>query len=187
MQEIVELVARVADLERRFSGAMKHGTVAEVDPEKGLVRMKLGTATSGGDFLGPWVPYGQIAGALKVHTPPSVGQQMTMMSPTGDMRQSVALPMTWSNQNASPSKAGNEHHLTFGSVHITVSGDAVHVETGAEVIVKSPDVLVEADNVSLGGREGQKVARVGDRVDVKIGSSKGLWPIVEGSDITNST
>lgn len=136
MREIVELAARVAELERRAQNMLRHGTVAEVDAGKGLMRMQIGEGDDGQPFLSPWVPYGQIAGALKVHTPPSVGQQMTMISPTGDFRQAVAMPMTWSNQNASPSQSGSEHVLTFGSVKVEIRGN--------EVVVTTPKMKVVA-------------------------------------------
>lgn len=136
MRELVEAVARLAELERRVAGMVRHGTVEQVDPAKGRVRLRLGE-TNGKPFLGPWVPYAQVAGALKVHTPPSVGQQMTLLSPTGDPRQAVALPMTWSNQNASPSQKGDEHVLTFGSCRIELRGN--------EIIVKVPRLFVECD------------------------------------------
>jgi len=136
MRELVEAVARVAELERRVAGMVRHGTVEQVDPQKQRVRLRLG-GTDDKPFIGPWVPYAQIAGALKVHTPPSVGQQMTLLSPTGDPRQAVALPMTWSNQNASPSQKGDEHVLTFGSCRIELRGN--------EIVVKVPRILIECD------------------------------------------
>lgn len=130
MRELAELVGRVADLERRVFGMMRHGTVAAVDPARGMVRIKMGASTAGGDFLGPWVPYSQLAGAIKAHVPPAVGQQMTIMSPSGDLRQAVALPLTWSDQNESPSSSGSENVLTFGAVTITLHADGIRVEVG---------------------------------------------------------
>ena len=44
VRELVELVSRVAELERRFAGVLRHGTVAEVDPERQRVRLDLGPA-----------------------------------------------------------------------------------------------------------------------------------------------
>ena len=111
MREVVELAARIAELERRFSGVMRHGTVEEVDAAKQRIRLSFGKDVDGKPFLSPWVPYAQIAGALKVHTPPSKGQQFTALSPNGDWQQAVALPMTWSDQNQSPSSNGDENVL----------------------------------------------------------------------------
>jgi phage baseplate assembly protein gpV len=155
----------VADLERRISALMRHGTVQEVDPAKALVRLSYGTGSDGQPFLSPWVPYAQIAGALKVHTPPSVGQQMTTVSPNGDFQQAVALPMHWSNQNESPSSAGDEHVLTFGGFTITLTSD--------KLTVSGPQIVLDGD-VDLGGEGGQLVHRKGDKDsdnDTAVGSA----------------
>ena len=130
IRELVELASRVAELERRFSGVMRHGTIEQVDPAKHLVRLNFGQDDDGKPFLSPWVPYAQIAGALKVHTPPSKGQQFTALSPTGDWQQAVALPLTWSDANPSPSQKGDEHVLTFGDWRISLKSDLLKLECG---------------------------------------------------------
>ncbi|MFA8386871.1 MAG: phage baseplate assembly protein V [Pelagibaca sp.] len=131
VRELVELVSRVAELERRFAGVMRHGTVAEVDPERQRVRLDMGPAHGGeGRFLSPWVPYAQFSGALRVHTPPTVGQQLTAMSPSGDFQQAVALPLTHHTGNPSPSVAGDENVVTYGNVRMTLADDLVRVDVG---------------------------------------------------------
>jgi phage baseplate assembly protein gpV len=131
VRELVELVSRVAELERRFAGVMRHGTVAEVDPERQRVRLDMGPAHGGeGRFLSPWVPYAQFSGALRVHTPPTVGQQLTAMSPSGDFQQAVALPLTHHTGNPSPSTAGDENVVTYGNVSMTLADDLVRVDVG---------------------------------------------------------
>ena len=139
MREVAELAARIAELERRFSGIMRHGTVEEIDTARHRVRLNFGNDVDGRPFLSPWVPYAQIAGALKVHTPPSKGQQFTALSPNGDWQQAVALPMTWSNQNASPSTAGTEHVLTFGGVRLTIRAQLREAEVGGVTLKVTPD------------------------------------------------
>lgn len=129
MKVIADLVKQVADLQRRVSGMVRHGTVAEVDAKKGTVRLRIG-GTDEKPFLSPAVSYAQIGGALKVHTPPSVGQQMTIIGAGGDWRQGIALPMTWSDQNKSPSEKGDEHVLTFGDVSVTIKGSSLKVAVG---------------------------------------------------------
>ena len=141
MREIVELAARIAELERRFSGMMRHGTVAEVEPSKHRVRLKFGTDVEGKPFLSPWIPYAQMAGALKVHMPPSVGQQFTLMAPAGDWQQAVAVPFTWSNQNPAPSESGEENVLTFGDVRITLKDGFVEISAAGVTLGISGDGL----------------------------------------------
>lgn len=148
IRELVEIAARVAELERRIAGVMRHGVVAEVDPEKQRVRLDFGPSHGGeGKFLSPWVPYAQFSGALKVHTPPTVGQQMTAMSPTGDFRQAVAIPLTHSDQNPSPSGAGDQNVVTYGNVTMTLADDLVRSEVGGLTF----ELTSAAAQITIGG------------------------------------
>lgn len=147
MREVVEIVARVAELERRVTGMVRHGTVAEVDTSGHRVRIKLGDSEDGGDFLSPWVPYSQMAGALKAHIPPAPGQQFTLIAPTGDWQQAVAMPLTWSNANASPSQAGDENVLTYGNVRMTLKDDLVRTVVGGLTF----ELTSEKAEIAIGG------------------------------------
>ena len=151
VRELVELVSRVAELERRFAGVMRHGTVAEVDPERQRVRLDLGPAHgTKGQFLSPWVPYAQFSGALRVHTPPTVGQQLTAMSPSGDFQQAVALPLTHHSGNPSPSKAGDENVMTYGNVRMTLADDLVRVVvSGTRLELSSAKVTLSMGGSSI--------------------------------------
>jgi phage baseplate assembly protein gpV len=185
MHELVELASRVADLERRFSGVVRHGTVDEVDPGKQIVRIKFGEDKDGKPFLSPWLPYAQIAGALKVHTPPTKGQQMSTLSPSGDWMQAVALPMHWSDQNQSPSSNGDENVLTYGNVRATIKDDLVQVIVGGCTLeVTSGHVKIEIDGVTHtidgsgittnGGRiehDGKNIGKDHKHKDVESGPS----------------
>ncbi len=127
--EFEKLAQRVEDLERRMSGAFRQGTVTEVDPEAGTVRLKLGEADQG-DFLSAPVAYAQTAGAMKFHNPPSEGQQMMLLSPDGDLRNALAMPFGFSAANASPSGAGDQHVMTFGDVRIELTGGGATISVG---------------------------------------------------------
>lgn len=54
------------------------------------------------------------------------------------------------------------------------------------ILVQSPKVIVDSEDIHLGGEGGNRIARVGDRVNVGSGSSAGLWPIEEGSSKVSS-
>jgi phage baseplate assembly protein gpV len=141
MRALVEAFARISELERKLSGMVRHGPIAEVDPAAGTVRLDLGAATGGGRMLSPAVPYSQMAGGLKAHIPPTVGQQMTMISPSGDWRQAVAVPLSWGGGNASPSAVGDENVITYGGATITLKGDALSVVIGGVSLTISADGL----------------------------------------------
>ena len=154
IRELVELAARIAELERRFSGMMRHGTVAEVDANTQRIRLDLGPAHgTSGRFLSPWIPYAQFSGALRVHTPPSVGQQFTAMSPNGDFQQSVAVPLTHSNANPSPSTATDQNVLRFGDVTLTLSQDYLEIAIGGvRFKVDGANVEITGGQVRHNGR-----------------------------------
>lgn len=138
---LVDMARRIAETERRLDSVVKQGPVAEVDPKAGTVRIRLNPESESEAFLSPPIPYAQIAGALKVHAPPSVGQQMTVISGAGDFRQGLAVPMTWSNKNTSPSDKGDENIITFGDVRMEMRG--------GEIVVKVPTLKFECGGVTV--------------------------------------
>lgn len=153
MKALAEVLARVAELERRVAGSQRHGVVHEVDPAAGTVRLRLGEGTDGQPFLSPPIPYAQTMGALKAHIPPSVGQQMTMMAPGGDWRQAVAMGMSASNANPSPSGAGNQNVITFGSATITLTGSGLTIAVGGVTMeISGGGVAITGGTVTHNGK-----------------------------------
>lgn len=139
----VDAFRRIAELERRADGMVKQGRVAEVDPKAGTVRLRLNEEGADEPFLSPPIPYAQMAGAMKVHSPPSVDQQMTVISGTGDFRQGLAVPMTWSDKNAAPSDKGDEHVLTFGNVRIELKDGGLTLTIAGVTFQFSGDGFVQ--------------------------------------------
>lgn len=154
MNEFVKLAARVADLERRVKGMCRQGTVepGTVDAAAGTCRLRLGDDPDGSPYLTGPIPYAQTGGAVKVHNPPSDGQQMVAMSPDGDLRNAIAQPMGFSDANASPSGAGDQHVVTFGVVTITMAGDGLVIAVGGvSVAVNSAGFHVTGGAVDHNG------------------------------------
>lgn len=151
MNVIAELLARIAELERKVSGGARHGTVYSVDPAAGTVRIKLGDGPDG-PFLSPPIPYAQTMGAIKAHIPPSIGQNMTLLAPGGEWDQAVAIGMSASNANPSPSAAGDQAVITFGSVTITFTGGGLVIAAGgASVSVTAAGLAVSGGGVTHNG------------------------------------
>jgi phage baseplate assembly protein gpV len=121
---------RLGEHERRLAGSQWVGKVKEVDAKKHVVRIVLGKDDDGAEVLSPWLPVAQVAGALKIHTLPSVGQVMAVRSEAGDVEQGVVEPYHWTDENQSPSQSGDEHVLTLGSVHMKLTGDVLTVTVG---------------------------------------------------------
>lgn len=161
-QVLGELFRRQAETERRFDGLVRQGTVHSVDAKNGTVRVRIG-GTDDDPVLSPSIPYSQTAGALKVHSPPSIGQQMTVLSGSGDFRQGLAVPMTWSDKNGTPSDKGDENVITYGNFRAELRGDELLItiggfsismkESGATFTVGGVTHAITATGVStLGGK-----------------------------------
>lgn len=141
---IADLYHRLEGVERRFQSHRRTGTIAEVDPAKGLARVKLGESKDGKPFLSPWIPWTMPAmGATKINIPPSVGQQVEIVSETGDMTDGVINASLRSNANPMPGASPGE----------------VVIENTGKVVFRTPHYRVEAGKVEYvksGGGGGQK-------------------------------
>lgn len=144
-EAFAELAARISQLEHRLANLIVPGRVTDVDADAKRVRMEIGTPDA--PCKSPWVRYGQIAGKLKVHTLPTVGQQMTLFNASGDLEQGLAMPLGWSNDNAAPGD-DDKPVVTFGSVRVEIEDEAVVVDIGDFSLRAAADGLT----VSIGGK-----------------------------------
>ena len=183
-ERMAELEARVVDAELRLANTVRHGVVTDVDPQKQLVRLKIGKDADGTDQKGPWVPYGQHAGALKFHSPPVVGQNMTSLCASGDPEQAVAIPFTWNTANPAPGTTA-DHVMTYLSqINITMAD--------GKVVATIPDttIMVDADHAiqisSAGIKTTGKLTNKldGSGAEKVIDSSHKHTGVVSGSDTT---
>lgn len=147
MRRSLDLEGQVADLQRRVSAMMQPGPVAAVDRAGHRVRLRIG-GDDDRPLLSPWIPYGQIAGALKVHTPPTIGQQMHIFSPSGDPRLGVAMPLGWSNAEPAPD-TGDHPVVTFGPSRVELDAEGLKITIGGLAVT----LTAEAFRVTLGGSE----------------------------------
>lgn len=152
-----EIVQRIEELERRLANTVRLGRVIEVDAGRGLVRLQVNELET------DWLPWTTQAGEINVFVPPSVGQQMMLVSPSGEPGQGWAVPAGFSNQFAQPHDQAGEMKVTHGGVSIFSDGDVLKV-TAPKVEVHANEALVEADRLDLGAAGGPAVARIGDSV-----------------------
>jgi len=97
------------DLARNLSNLIRLGTVAEVDLLRGVCRVQSGELLSG--FL-PWlVP---AAGALIVWAAPTVGEQVLVLSESGETMGGVVLRGLYSDAFSAPSSSADVTLVQFG-------------------------------------------------------------------------
>jgi len=138
---LLEMIQRIQDLERRVANMIRHAPAQEVDPAKQTVRLSL--APEGDpEMLSPPIPYAQVAGptesGLKIHAPPMERQNMTVFAPSGDLRQAVAVPMTWSNDAPSPGQT-RDPVLTYGQVRVDLTATGIKATVGTTVFEITTD------------------------------------------------
>lgn len=169
--EFEDFLRRIVETERRVRNMMRYVNVVEVDPAKGLVRVKDDGSDPDQTFESDWIPWMEQAGQTKTWTPPSVGQPMMMLSPSGNMADAIAVSGRFSNQNGQPSQKGDENVETIGDTTITRSG--------SKVTIKSPTIVLDGE-VHLGGAGGKLVHRKDDvdsAGDVATGSATKVYAV----------
>lgn len=142
----LDILHRVEEIERRFENRERTGTIHEVDAEKGLARVKLDEGKDGQPFLSPWVPWKETAmGFIKTHFPPEVGEQVKLVSESGDLTDAVIDTSIPSNEFKRPHdktregriKVGDKTTITFTEEQFLVQTPHYRVETGKAEYVKT--------------------------------------------------
>jgi phage baseplate assembly protein V len=154
-EQLADVYRRLGEIERRARNRKRTGKVAEVDYKKGLARVEI-SKPNGKAFIGPWMPWKEVAaGGIKSHIPPTVGEQVDVVSESGDLTDGVIDMSTPSNANPRPHD-GPEAVVTRGNSRVMISDnsfdfktDNVNVETGTTNL-KSPTINIEG-NIRLKG------------------------------------
>ncbi|MFQ1711903.1 phage baseplate assembly protein V [Aeromonas veronii] len=101
----------LGELSRQIANLIRVGEVTETDftdPEAPRVKV----AVSG--FESDWLPFGaKRAGSTKTWSPLSVGEQVLILSPYGDLGQAVIVCSLYSESNPAPSSGGNVEKTVF--------------------------------------------------------------------------
>lgn len=117
---LVEAHARITRLEAQHERTFRFGKVTDVDGQKMRIRMEIAPpGDDGTPVKSDFIPYSQVAGARKIHSMPSSGQQMVMIAPDGDFQQAFCVPLFWSDSNQSPSNDPNAHVDQVGATKNT--------------------------------------------------------------------
>jgi len=151
-EALIAILERNGELERRIAGTEFRGRVKQIDAANHLVRMVIGSTPEGDDVLSPWLPVAQAAGELKVHSMPSVGQQVSAHSPSGDIVLAAVDKLHWSDGYDPPSTDADLHVLTFGDVRVELSKSGIKIQVGQTVHNLTADGLeLRADYVGVTG------------------------------------
>ncbi len=99
---------QLAELARLIENLVRLGTIAEVDVAKVRVRVK------SGDITTTWIPWLALrAGTSKEWDPPTVSEQVVLLSPSGVLAQGVALVGLFSDANPANGDREGLHRRTY--------------------------------------------------------------------------
>lgn len=152
--------ASLADLHRLLNNMLRLGTVAQVDHAAVRVRVKSGELTT------TWLPWPAArAGDVRTWSPPSVGEQVLLLAPGGDLAQAVV--MLGINSSAHPAPSSSPHvtlaHYPDGAVisydhqaHALVAtlpaGGTAELTAPGSVTVHSPSITLDAAQTTCTGK-----------------------------------
>lgn len=141
-----------AEIERRLANVAREGTIHAVDAGARKVRVKIGTDPDGRPVLTPWQPWTERAGVIKTWSPPSVGEQVRVISPSGDIAQGWVELGGFSTANPAPSTDPQAHVMTIGDVVITAKNGLVSIVQGeARVSIADGEITLKGAKITTDG------------------------------------
>lgn len=157
-------MSNTADSLRLLHNLIRLGTIAEVDAAAARVRVQ------SGDNLTDWRPWlSARAGDSSEWNPPSVGEQVLLLSPSGDLAQAIVLTGIYSDANPAPADSETLWRRTFpdgttitydhaashlniavrGDAELSITGDATVSVSGSAAITAGTEATVDAPAIKL--------------------------------------
>ncbi len=179
--QMVEIAFRLAELERRARNRNRTGTVVSVDHAAGKAVVRF-SDQAGRPYEGPAMPWKEVAaGGIRSHIPPSVGEQVTVTSESGDLGDGIIDLSVPSTAHPRPHD-GPEAVITLGGSRIQIGDAAIELTTPTLRIVG--DVAIEGRVAITGAAVTHNRRSIGDdhrHTDVFPGGGISGPPQVRGS------
>lgn len=129
----------VTDLKRRLANSVLVGTVSAVDPEKYRYRVKVGQLET------DWLPMASPrAGGTRTYSSLTEGEQVTVVSPGGDISQGIILGSVAKEDRQAADK---------GNIHRTIYDDETVVEYDHEAHALGVKMETGSAKVTIAGAE----------------------------------
>lgn len=98
----------LVELSRRLENLIRIGTIAEIDHARRRVRVK------SGELLTQWLMWRtDRAGATRSWNPPTVGEQVMILSPSGELGNGIVIPSIYSDPFDSMSSEPDLHIVEY--------------------------------------------------------------------------
>ncbi len=150
-----DLRRELADLRRAVANMVRLATVEDPAAEAGRATVKFQNA-SDGDFISAPLGWAEVsAGSMKTHHPLTAGQQVLVVSPTGELADGIIMSSLNWDSNPRPSESQDVTTMAqIGDATITVAGDGFTVAVGGTTMSISGDGLaIEGGQVTHNGTD----------------------------------
>lgn len=98
----------IAELSRKVENLIRLGTVAQIDHATRRVRVATGEITT------QWLKWqAGRAGATRTWDPPTVGEQVMILSPSGELANGIVIPSIYSTAHDAPSSSASLHEVVY--------------------------------------------------------------------------
>ena len=129
-----------SETDRMLSGMLMAGTIEAVDYQAARVRVR------SGDWVSAWLPWVALAaGQVRHWRPPSVGEQVMILSPSGQPEQGMVMPGFYTDQHGqAPS---NDKKLVLWEVP---AGFTFKIRVGRSTLTMTDNgVVIDAPRIDL--------------------------------------
>lgn len=156
----MEAPAKALDLGealRRLANIVRPGTVAEVDLDAARARVQFGEDPDGDPVLTGWLPWiTAAAGEDRAWRPPSVGEQVLLLAPYGELAAGWILPGAYRDSAAAPESSGAKHAMLYRDGALVAYDAAAHtlsavLPAGGKASIEAPGGLAIAGDTEVDG------------------------------------
>jgi len=135
-----------AEQERRAENGAKVATVTAINAAAARAKVSFG-----GDSESAWLPFmGQRGGNVRVWNPPSVGEQVWVLSESGNTAQGVILGAAFQDAHPAPSDAEDQWEVHVGGSKVIVSGDRILLSSnGSTIELDASGVRINGARIDL--------------------------------------
>lgn len=168
---------QIAELARLIENLIRFGTIAAVQAKPPRVRVKTGTITTA------WIPWLALrAGTSKEWDPPTIGEQVVIFSPSGQLGQGVAVVGLYSDANPANGDREGLHRRTYPDGAVIEYDFEAHV-LSATLPEGGVTHLISTGGINIRGpinHEGDYVQEGNQRVTGKVTVSDDVIAGTEG-------
>lgn len=135
----------IAQLNRLLENLVRLGTVAEVDHQAARVKVQSGRLLTG------WLPWvAPRAGTDREWNPPTVGEQVVLLSPSGQTANGVVLVGLFSDEHPANGDRANLHRYTYADGAV-IEYDSIAHHLRAILPASGSTELVSPGGISITG------------------------------------